>query len=702
MTIGLQYDDAKLYVGAEIKDAAFAAGRDHVSLVLAVPTAERHLRDLRPRRSTRASPARARGAFATAGAATSPARRSSRPPRPAATRFEAIVPWSALPEARVDARRHPRRRALRRGRRTRSRPGPVNLQHPAAMAWIPSEPELSMIEQFLAPKGLTKAAPTFDAVADLTGDGVRERIAVFEHYLTICGSSYLGGHRLLLPRPRRRAREARRARRDGPRQGRRRRAAPRRASAARTREYLEVLSAMSNTDEPRVTFAHEIEVRQADKHIDNAVRLSRGEIEVSVEPPTNWDALSYQEPIASDVEPILFPWGGVRSQTWRWDGSHFTKAKEVDPEGAAPAAAATVRPSALAHPAEPPTPEGRQGRRASRSRCSISTGEDRGVAGDAAPKSDLRVQVTGDARPERVVLVGRDIVVFGPGFKGGTGYSFVTLAQFADAADVTEMSARDLTGDGNADLIVRGVRHVSADGGSVDSEVLFVYQVTGRRDHAHLRHRDRARAREQARAGARAVHPRAGQQDVRRPRRARARHGLDREDLPVGARPARRSRHRAAPPALGRHGQRSLPLERLPVRQARRLNQRSRPSEEERESRQAKPPGEERGSQEGRKDARAEDSRSAVRGEPLAAQQAPWVDDGRAVIAYQARSVHVQPAFIAYQARSVHYQPAFIAYQAPSVRLRTRVHRVPGAVGPLRTPVHRPPGMLAGRQARRH
>jgi len=79
------------------------------------------------------------------------------------------------------------------------------------------------------------------------------------------------------------------------------------------RQYIEVLSALSSTAEPVVTFAHEIEVRQSDKHIDNAVRLGRGQIEVSVEPPTNWDALSYKEPIASDVEPILLP--GRRART---------------------------------------------------------------------------------------------------------------------------------------------------------------------------------------------------------------------------------------------------------------------------------------------------------------------------------------------------------------------------------------------------
>ena len=50
-----------------------------------------------------------------------------------------------------------------------------------------------MIEQLLQPKGLTKRAPDVELVADLTGDGVRERVAVWDNYLTICGTSYLGG-----------------------------------------------------------------------------------------------------------------------------------------------------------------------------------------------------------------------------------------------------------------------------------------------------------------------------------------------------------------------------------------------------------------------------------------------------------------------------------------------------------------------------
>jgi hypothetical protein len=77
--------------------------------------------------------------------------------------------------------------------------------------------------------------------------------------------------------------------------------------------------------------------------------------------------------------------------------------------------------------------------------------------------------------------VGKDVVVFGPGFKNGTGYTFLTLQQFADPADVKDMSARDLNGDGAADLVVRGVRRVTAQGAPtpVEIETMFVYELRG-------------------------------------------------------------------------------------------------------------------------------------------------------------------------------------------------------------------------------
>jgi len=104
---------------------------------------------------------------------------------------------------------------------------------------------------------------------------------------------------------------------------------------------------------------------------------------------------------------------------------------------------------------------------------------DKGLPDDAKPRFNLEVQVEGDGRPERIVLMGRDLVVFGPGFRGGTQYATLTLQQFADPADIREVTARDLTGDGGADLVVRGTRHVTPPGASepVDVDAMFVYEV---------------------------------------------------------------------------------------------------------------------------------------------------------------------------------------------------------------------------------
>jgi hypothetical protein len=473
LKISLQYDDARLYVGADVTDPSFTVGQDHVSLLLAVPqpgggyaTYDVALYAGKPGESEGSVRYGRRNAI--------PGAKIVEAPTPGGYSIEATVPWSALPEART----------TRVGIHGAARyfdgenlvaTGPGDAQHPAAMPWVPSEPELSMVEQLLAPRGLTKTTPTADIVADLTGDGMRERVAVFGSYLTICGTGYMGGTGFFF---RDLGGELVKLEvRDVAGRGREDVIVRRRVTTGEAqREFVEVLGIFGGADEPKVTFAHEIAVRQGDKHIDNALRMARGEIEVSVEPPAGWDALSYREPIVSDVEPILFPWGAVRSQAWRWDGSRFAKGKEVAQKEQVPGAAGTPEQPAPVHPAEPPTPKVSRGGDLS-ARVLDLYRKDRGVPAGEAPKVDLKVHVAGDARPERVVLIGRDVVVFGPGFRGGLAYAYITLSQFADARDVTDLSARDLTGDGAADIVVRGVRHITGEGGVVDSELMFVYQV---------------------------------------------------------------------------------------------------------------------------------------------------------------------------------------------------------------------------------
>jgi hypothetical protein len=483
LKISLQYDDAKLYVGADIADDHFVAGKDHVSLVLAVPTpgASYATYDLgfypgKPGDSEGTVRYGAgRGGRSVAGAKIVEA------PSGAGVSFEATVPWASIPEARVTRVGIHGIATYVDGDGTIAT-GPGDAQHPHDMPWVPSEPELALIEQVLASKGYTKRAPDVELVADLTGDGRRERVAVWDGILTICGDAYLGGT-AFFTRDIGGQLVKLEARDVTGRRGTDIIVRRKQSVGDAERQYLEVLSALSSTAEPAVTFAHEIEIRQSDKRIDNAVKLGRGLIEVSVEPTTTWDALSYKEPIASDVEPILFPWGGVRAQTYKFDGSKFAKAKEVTQRDQTPSTFVASTGGGggdpvLAHPPEPPTPKVSKGGDMSGALLAQYR-QDRGVPASVTPKVDLKVQVSGDGQPERVLLVGRDIVVFGPGFKGGTAYAYLTLQQFASADDIDDLSARDLTGDGAADLVVRGTRHVKSDSGTVDEESLFVYQVGG-------------------------------------------------------------------------------------------------------------------------------------------------------------------------------------------------------------------------------
>jgi hypothetical protein len=76
----------------------------------------------------------------------------------------------------------------------------------------------------------------------------------------------------------------------------------------------------------------------------------------------------------------------------------------------------------------------------------------------------------------------RDLVVFGKGFRSGTSYAFITIG-VGEGKDIVDATARDLTGDGKAEIIVRGVLHAKASkalgGDTVDRYALFVYGVAG-------------------------------------------------------------------------------------------------------------------------------------------------------------------------------------------------------------------------------
>ncbi len=330
LKIGLQYDASKIYVGADVTDASFAPGKDYVSIVLAVPTPSgsyaTYELSFYP-----GKPGETEGSVRYARRGAVPGAKIVEAPNAGGYTFEASLPWSAVPEARTTKVGIHGVAAYVDSDGTVAT-GPGDAQHARDMPWVPSESELSMIEQLLQPKGLTKRAPDVELVADLIGDGNHERVAVWEQYLTVCGASYLGGTGFFF---RDLSGELVKLEvRDATGRGKGDLVVRRKQSVGDgTREYLEILSGASAAEEPRVAFAHEISIRQSDKHVDNSVHIGRGAIDVSIEPATNWDASSYSEPIASDVEPLLLPWGTVKSQTFKYESGKFSKTKEVAQAG---------------------------------------------------------------------------------------------------------------------------------------------------------------------------------------------------------------------------------------------------------------------------------------------------------------------------------------------------------------------------------
>ncbi len=185
------------------------------------------------------------------------------------------------------------------------------------------------------------------------------------------------------------------------------------------------------------------------------------------------------------MNPLLLPWGGVKSQVFRFDGTKFAKVREVTQQPAPGAAGAPSPPEtfkstlAEARAQEPATPDVAKGKDLSKDVFALYR-KDHNVPASAKARVDLQVNVANDTRPERVVLIGRDVVVLGPGFKNGAGYASLTLfTQFADDDDVKDLSVRDLTGDGAADIVVRGVRRINAAGSRdpVETESIFIYEI---------------------------------------------------------------------------------------------------------------------------------------------------------------------------------------------------------------------------------
>ncbi|MBX3188223.1 MAG: hypothetical protein KF819_14470 [Labilithrix sp.] len=490
LAVAVQYDDAKIYVGAEVTDsqltrtAAHAENDDHVSMVLAFPSGRGALKGyeigLYPGKPGESAGAVKWLAGPSKGQPVAGAKLVESDSKGGYT-IEAAIPWATFAEARTMRvglrgvfRVHDGDGASEKGVLAT---GQGTVDKPSDLPALPTAAEQAVVDGLLAPRNLAGQAPKIDVFADVAGDERKERISVFGKFFTICGPGYRSGHQFFWREVAGELSSFETRELTG--RGKDDMIVRRRFAAGNSmHEMLEVWTIPAG-DEPVTVFTQQIAVVEngGKRKLTNAVRVSSKEIEVSVEPAVGWDAATFKEPTAAGDEGILLPWGAVKSRTYKLEGKKFAKASEVAQapaatvaSGAASAGGATTKDLPTPPVSTKPSDLGKQ--------VMDAYYRDQGVAAGTKPRFDIEVNVEGDAKPERVALVGRDIVVLGPTFKGGTGYARMSLTQFAEDKDVSEMTARDVTGDGAAEIVIRGVRRASAPSGDrVDVEGLFIYQV---------------------------------------------------------------------------------------------------------------------------------------------------------------------------------------------------------------------------------
>ena len=478
----ITYDASTLYVAADVTDDTLRGGADHVALVIGFPGGATQEIQLYPGEPGKSAGAAKLGGLAVPGAKVIEA------PRSGGYTLEASIPWSALPQATTI--RVGLRAALfaRDADSSSAIEGVVGTASSGAFADLPelaTESEQALADGLLREKGIQRA-PRYSFLADVAGDAMKERVLIYDRYLVVLGPTFRKGSEYywndmgidvangMLP-----LFDVRDVTGDGQAELIFRK---RFGSGARFREMVQVLR-FGASEVPNPIFQHEVGITTEAGSVANEVIFAPGgdrtAIKITAGTAKGFNAGNYKEATEKAFPAALLPWRTTRSVTYKYAGSAFSKVSE-ESQAAAPAPAqrqdAGGGGGASATFKAPPAPSAAE----LMDKVYDLYKKDRRVSGKA--RFDAAVDVTGDKTVERVLLHGRDIVVFGKVFKGGTGYSTLSM-MFASASDIIGMTAKDLTGDGKAEVIVKGVVKANAPaetgGGIVEREVVLVFQVNG-------------------------------------------------------------------------------------------------------------------------------------------------------------------------------------------------------------------------------
>jgi hypothetical protein len=482
----IAYDEGSLYVVLKVFDQQItrtsAAGdkEDHATLFLSFPKGQTYALELFP-----GQPGKVAGLVKLKGASVGGAK-IVEAPMDKGLAVEAQIPWTAFSEAsrtRVGLRATVIYTDVDGGS-VKAVIGTSQARSGKGMPPLLLANEQGLEASIIRPKGLS-ASPARDAYGNVAGDGMTERVAVWGGNLVIIGPHFRGGKEFYFADLG--VSDASHVERlelldfDG--DGRDEIVVQKKVgSSDKYRQVLTVIK-VDASDQPFLAFAHEVGIKTKDGEIKNKVKLSKSGIEIAQGESEGFEPASFSEVQPGDMGATLLPWESVGSRTFTWKGKGFEAAGETSftPKGGV-ATAAGKRPKPKAGRDEPPAPPAPRPPTSGEllDRVYALYKKERGVSGK--PSFDFVTDVAGGAGTERVLIHGKDMVVFGKGFREGLSYAFISVG-VADPKDILDATARDLTGDGKAEIIVRAVLHAKASkalgGDTVDRHALMIYSVQG-------------------------------------------------------------------------------------------------------------------------------------------------------------------------------------------------------------------------------
>lgn len=497
------YDGKYLYVAMKVYDKTIyrtkAASRneDHATLILAVPGRaggySTHWLRLYP-----GKPGKVAGVVKLAGHSVKGASLVEAPMEGGFT-FEARIPWSQLPgtqKMRVGLRAALRYDDADGGSGVRHIVGTSGATKGGSLPPLLLEAEQGLYAALVEPKGLP-SAPARSAYGNLVGGPMLEQVALHGIYLSILGPDFRGGKEFHFSELGIESAKNVRALKLVDFDGDGHDEIMIRLRIGTAEKYREILNVMKlgADDTPKIALSQEVSIHTDEGDIVNKFSLRKAgrgrSLVIRQGKASGFDPRSYGEPEpGGGTRSALMPWDTVKSRVLTLSGDTFKAVSEThwEPKLAPPGSGTASRRkrekasgpagAAIAPPApRPPTAEELLDKVYALYR------RERGVR-SKKPRFDFVTDVAGDTTPERVLIHGKDIVVFGKRFRSGKSYAYITIGA-SDPENIKDVTARDLTGDGKAEILVRAVLPVKTSealGGDIVNRYAFiVYQAQGER-----------------------------------------------------------------------------------------------------------------------------------------------------------------------------------------------------------------------------